>query len=265
VSGPVTAELPAGVRRLFTEGFQVGDIAGPLASFDAEIPGPAVAAVMDRNELAVVGIRRDGRVAGFVERDGLGQGPCGVGLKEFAAQALLPQSAPLSAAVRVLAVMPQVFVTAFGEVAGVVVREDLHKAPARMWLFGMVTMIELRYTRLIAEHCPDDSWRELLSEGRLRKAEELLAERNRRNRVVILLDCLQLSDKGTIVAKCEAIRRQTIFTSRRQAEDGIKLLEGLRNNLAHAQDVVATDWEAIVQLSGHVDRAIGDERSPAHE
>jgi hypothetical protein len=156
----------------------------------------------------------------------------------------------------VLAAEPRVFVTAFGDVAGVVTREDVQKPPGRMWLFGMVTLIELRYTRLIAELCPGGSWREHLSDGRLRKAEELMAERNRRHRPVGLLDCLQLSDKGQIVARNEDIRRRTVFASRQQAEDGIRLLEGLRNDLAHAQDIVSADWEAIVQLTAHLDRAL---------
>jgi hypothetical protein len=259
VPGPLTAELPAGVRRLFTEGFRVEDVAEPLASFDAETPGPAAAAVMDRDGLGVIGVRRDGRVAGFVEREQLGDRPCGSAVQPFPAGALLPDAAPLSAAVRVLAAEPRAFVTAFGGVIGVVTRDDLQKPPGRMWLFGMVTMIELRYTRLISELCPDESWREHLSEGRVTKAEGLRAERNRRHRSVGLLDCLQLSDKGRIVARHETIRNRTIFTSRRQAEDGIRMLEGLRNDLAHAQDIVTADWEAIVLLSGHLDRALDSE------
>jgi hypothetical protein len=256
VPGPLTAEIPAGVRRLFTEGFRVEDVAEPLASFDADTPGPVTAAVMDRDGLAVVGVRRDGRVVEFVERKQLSDGPCGSAGREFAAATLLSASAPLSAAVRVLAAEPRAFVTAFGGVIGVVTRDDLQKPPGRMWLFGMVTMIELRYTRLIAEHCPNESWREYLSEGRQKKAEELMAERNRRHRPVGLLDCLQLSDKGQIVARNEAIRARTIFTSRRQAEDGIQMLQALRNDLAHAQDIVTAGWGAIVLLSSHLDRAM---------
>ena len=254
--GAVTAELPDGVRRLFTEGFQIADVAEPLASFDAETPGSAIIPVMDRDHLAVAGVRLGGRVAGYVERAGLGRGPCGNARKEFAAESLVPDSAPLSAAVRVLAGEPQAFVTLLGAVAGVVTRDDFEKPAARMWLFGMVTMIELRYARLIAELCPGERWREHLSEGRVRKAEELMAERNRRHRSVGLLDCLQLSDKGRIVARNEEIRSRTIFASRRQAEDAIRLLEGLRNDLAHAQDIVTANWDAIVQLSGHLDRAL---------
>jgi hypothetical protein len=177
-------------------------------------------------------------------------------LKEFAAGTLLPGSAPLSAGVRVLAGVPQAFVTVFGEVAGVVTRDDFERPAARMWLFGMVTLVELRYTRLIAELCPGESWRKYLSEGRLAKAEALRAERARRHRPVGVLDCLQLSDKGQIVARNEAVRSRTVFAARREAEDGIRMLEGLRNDLAHAQDLVAANWDAIVHLTGHMDRAL---------
>jgi hypothetical protein len=253
-AGP--GEIPASVRRLFAEGFHVADIAEPLASFDAETPGDAVAEIMDADGFSVVGVRRRGLVTGFVEREGLAAGPCGADMTDFRSAIRLESAAPLSAAVRALTRQPRVFVTTLGVVAGVVVPDDVQKPAARMWLFGMVTLIELRYTHLIEELCPDGSWREYLSEGRLKKAEEFMAERHRRNRPASLLDCLQLSDKGQIVARNEKIRGQTIFSSRRQAEDGIRILEGLRNNLAHAQDIVSTDWEAIIQLSGHLDRAL---------
>lgn len=214
-TGP--GEIPVGVRRLFAEGFQVVDIAEPLASFDADTPADAVAEIMDADGFVVAGVRHRGLVSGFVEREGLGAGPCAAAVKDFRAATRLAGSTPMSAAIRVLTREPRVFVTAFGGVAGVVTRDDVQKPAARMWLFGMVTMIELRYTRLIAEMCPDAGWREYLSDGRLRKAEELMAERRRRHRSVGLLDCLQLSDKGQIVARNEEIRNRTIFASRRGA------------------------------------------------
>src|SRR5262249_22143851 len=179
-TGP--GEIPVGVRRLFAEGFHVADITEPLASFDAEDLGDVVAQVMDADRYSVAGVRRRGMVAGYVERDRLGTGPCGAVMTDFRSATRLEGSAPLSAAIRVLARQPRVFVTAFGAVAGVVTANDVQKPAARMWLFGMVTMIELRHTRLIADLCPGDSWREHLSEGRLKKAEELMAERRRRNR-----------------------------------------------------------------------------------
>jgi hypothetical protein len=95
-----------------------------------------------------------------------------------------------------------------------------------------------------------------VSAGRIQKAEDLLAERTRRNQQISLLDCLQFADKGQIVARNEAIRGRTIFSSRRQIESTFKNLERLRNNLAHAQDIISGDWETIVTLSENLDRVL---------
>ena len=123
---------------------------------------------------------------------------------------------------------------------------DLQKPPVRMWLFGMITLLEMRTTRLIELKCPGDSWKQYLSESRLQKAEALLEERKRRNQNLELIDCLQISDKGQIIARNEEIRRLTRMQSRRQTEQAIKMLESLRNNLAHSQDIISCDWETIV-------------------
>ena len=254
------------LRPIFAESFRAADLAEPLASFDEAAPAGDVGRFMDAAHFDAVGVRRAGRVWGFAERPLAGDGPCGAFAAPFADGSVLPGAAPLSAAVRVLAAAPRVFVTAFGGVAGVVTRADMLKAPARMWLFGMVTLIELRYARLIEHLCPGESWRQFLSAGRLKKAEDLLAERRRRSQDLTLLDCLQLSDKGQIVARDERIRRLTVYASRGKAEAGIKMLEGLRNSLAHAQDVVAGDWEAIVTLSDHLERVLAGELTlPANE
>ena len=34
-------------------------------------------------------------------------------------------------------------------------------------------------------------------------------------------------------------------------DESIKMLEKLRNNLAHSQDIIADDWETIVALSSN--------------
>jgi len=117
-----------------------------------------------------------------------------------------------------------------------------------MWLFGIVTLVEMRFAELIERHCPADGWKKYLSEARLQKAESLLAERGRRNQTVQLFESLQHSDKGQIIARNEEVRRRTVFASRSQAEEVVKRLEQLRNNLAHAQDILTSDWNTIIQL-----------------
>lgn len=252
-------QIPDGVRRIFAEAFRVADVAEPLASFDESTPAADVGKFLDAANFDVAGVRRAGHVCGFVERPLPEAGLCSAAAVPFDNSVILTDSAPLADAVRSLAGAPRVFVTAFGRVAGIVTRADLLKPPVRMWLFGMVTLIELRYARLIERYYPGGTWRELMSVGRLKKAEELLAERRRRHQDPTLLDCLQLSDKGQIVARDERLRRLTIFPSRGKAEEAVKMLEGLRNSLAHAQDIVSCDWDAIVRLSNHLDRVLKGE------
>jgi len=251
--------IPESVRRIFTEGFRAGDITEPLVSFDESALVTTIAEYMDEAGFDAVGVRRRGLVAGFVERHDLGGATtCGELARAFNNDALVMEAAPLSTVVRILSQQARAFVTAFGTASGIITRDDLEQPPVRMWLCGTITLIEMRYAGLIDELCPDGSWRQYLSAGRLSKAEELLAERRRRHQSVSLLDCLQLSDKGQIVARNEQIRSRTIFASRRQAEEGIKMLEGLRNNLAHAQDIVSANWEAIERLSQHLERHLNE-------
>src|SRR5690349_18064288 len=106
----------------------------------------------------------------------------------------------------------------------------------RMWLFGLVTISELRVTRMIDELCPQESWRQYLSEGRLAKARELQEQRERRGQRPSLLDCLQFADKGQIVARDERLRERTRFSSKSAVERFVKSLQVLRDNLAHSQD-----------------------------
>lgn len=251
-----TKPTSEGLRRVFAEGFAVRDIAEPLVSFDASAAAGDVLAVIEKRGFDVVGVRREGSVVGFVEREDLSGATCGEKVRAIEPSLTIAESTPLVDVVLGLAHSPRLFVRVLGAVGGIVTMNDLQKPPVRMWVFGMITLLEMRATRLIELKCPDGSWRPFLSENRLRMAEALLEERRRRNQDVELIDCLQFADKGQIVARNEAIRGLTRMTSRRAAEAAIQMLESLRNNLAHSQDIVSCDWETIVGLCADLERVV---------
>ncbi len=224
------------------------DIAEPLASFDAMAASREVDDFMTTRDFDVVGVRSQGRVVGYVKKGTLHGGDCGQYLRPLSEATVIGDIVPLLSILMELNRAPFLFVTVLRTVGGIITRADLHKAPVRMWLFGIVTMIEMRCTELIERHCPAESWKSFVSEARLQKAQSLLGERRRRNQTLELFDCLQFADKGQIIARNEEIRKCTIFSSRRQAEEAVKKLEQLRNNLAHAQDILMSDWETILQL-----------------
>jgi hypothetical protein len=136
---------------------------------------------------------------------------------------------------------------------GVLSRADLEKPIGRMWLFGIVTLVEFDFIRRIRARWPDQSWAALLSPGRLDKARQLQEERARRGQPADLLDCLQLADKGSILIHDPAVLRDWGYSSKQSAKAALQDIQSLRNHLAHSQDIVAHHWHQIAGLSRRLD------------
>lgn len=113
-------------------------------------------------------------------------------------------------------------------------------------------MIETALTQMIDRSYPADSWKELLSKGRLEKMEEIWHERQRRNLNCQLIECLQFSDKAGIIITNKDSLKQMGFETGKQAKKVIKELESLRNHLAHSQDIVAHDWAQIARMVNRI-------------
>jgi len=164
---------------------------------------------------------------------------------------------------------PRVFVTAWDKPGGIVTFGDMQKAPVRMWLFGLITLTEMQMLRIIRAYYPDDCWRAKLRTERLEYAERILEDRRRRNEGVDLADCLQFCDKRELIVRDEALRQRLGATSRRQLEKDLVDLEHLRDDLAHAQDILVGRRETLLPLARKVtdmlrrweDTKVGDIRA----
>ena len=245
------------IDKIFLRGLTVRDIAEPLPSFDSLTPVERVQEAMELHHIQVAGIREEGFVAGYLELAELGKtGVCGQYCHPIEEAKILPESAHFSELVIALNRVPYMFVNYLGEISGIVTRTDLDDPPVRMWLFGLITLIEMRFLTLIERRFEGDDWQKYLSNRRLEKAAALQAERQRRNQDPHLIECLQFSDKAQIIVRDENLRQQIGFASRRRGSEVIKNLEKLRNNLAHAQDIVSLDWETIVGISENLETVI---------
>ena len=244
------------IRRVLTSGFTVRDLAEPLVSFDSGTPAAEAVQLMTDLEYDVVGVREQGQIVGFVELEKIGNGICGEQATRFEPTDVIDDGSGLADLVTRLTEQPRQFVSLLGGIYGIATRHDLEKAPMRMWLFGMVTIIEQRLVRVIELRHADGNWKRHLSPARVTKAEELLVERKRRGIPGKILDCLQFSDKGQILIRDADTRASMGFESRRAAERILKNIEALRNNLAHSQDIVHCDWETVVMLAGNLERVI---------
>ena len=236
--------------RLIMKTFIAHDIAEPLRSFDSDNPCSRVLEVMERFDLDLVCIRERGEITGYVLRNDLtDEGTCGDCLRPFHPGQIVRDESPLAEVIHVLGLHQYSFLRTVGGISGYISRNEANKPEFRMWLFGIITFLEMEITETIKEEFPGDSWQSVISESRLKKAQELQRERKRRGENCDLVDCLQYTDKGRILLKNDAVVAKMHFDSKSTAKQVLKELESLRNNLAHSQDIGSQNWDLIALMS----------------
>ena len=250
------------LRELFEHSITVRHISEPLASFDADHPAAQVLEFMEEKDYDVVGVRKDGLVSGYVRKEDLSLedgNKVGVHLVTFEPKELLSETIPLVNVFEVLRNSPRAFVLILGQVGGIVTKGDLQKVPVRMWLFGLISLIEMQLLRIIRDYYPDGSWKllGLISSERLDGAEKRLAELRKRNEAIDLADCLLFCDKRNIVLKSDELWQLIGFDSKTSGEKILTSLEtDLRNILVHPQDIITGNWPGIVDLAAQAEEIL---------
>jgi len=216
---------------------------------------------MDEHVLGVVGIRESGFVNGYVRRDDLAPGQSGGEVaRAFASGQVLAADASLDDVVAVLTRFEYCFVLVMDGIAGVISRKDIEKPVVRMWLFGLITILEINMGELIRVKL-GDSWHQYCSKARLTKARELQAERLKLSPRVDLLDCLQITDKAKIIFLSSENLQEYGFSSKSMADKVSRELEYLRNHLAHGQPIAEENWPQIVRLAHNLERVVSNSAS----
>ena len=239
--------------RLFMRAFQAEHIAEPLRSFDAEFEAGRVADYLSNRRRHVAGLRQSGRVHGYVRDNELGDAAAQEYMRPFKKGQVVDGEASLADVVHVLTRHDFCFVRVLDDIVGVISRGEMQKPVVRMWLFGFITAIEMALRDRALRRWPDGAWAELLTLSRLNKAEALRDERLRRGQECELLDCIQLSDLARILLGVPEERQAYGFESAAAAKRVIKEMESLRNNLAHAQDIVTHDWAQIARMARNME------------
>jgi len=223
-----------------------------LVCYDAERNAAEVKPFLDNCDFDVAGVRRNGRILGYVQRERLTNGRVEDHLLSFGKGDVVPETEALVRAFQGLQDRHAFFVTAFGQVAGIVTRGDLQKSPVRMWLFGLISLIEMQMLRLICECCPNESWKTLIKTKKglkgLKKAEGHFQRRQARNEAIDLADCLFLSDKAEIFQNLPDLERLQHRCGLEKESSFFADLVDLRDDLAHAQDIITNRWPGLPKL-----------------
>lgn len=238
---------------VFARTFTAEDIAEPLHVMEAGAPAEEISRQLEARNLTVAGVQDGAGVLRYVQAGGPGKEKAGGVEKPVARDQVLPPESSLSDVIEVLTRHDYCFVGRPGEITGVISRRDIQKPVTRMWLFGVITLLEIYFTHRISRLWPDGSWTRLLPPKRLSAAQALRDERRRREQPCELLECLQLADKGEVLIQNPTQLVAFGFDSRGAAKRVMKDIQSLRNNLAHAQDIVSHDWPQIVRLARRIE------------
>lgn len=252
---PVTQGEIRALKR-FSLLFGAAQLAQSLHWFDRRDEPARVAEVMRAQALEVAGILEDGEPVGYLSGPAQGDDPVAAEVRPFSSTLIVEEDASFADVIQILTRHRWCFVLAYGRVSGVIGRSDLQRPVVRMWLFGLLTGLEINLTRQIESAWPADAWASHLPAERLAKTEALRAERRRRGQNPRLVDCLQLGDKVHLVLNHPELLVTLGAKTRSQARKALSEIQSLRDNLAHAQDFVEQDWPAIVRLNLRVDEIL---------
>jgi hypothetical protein len=224
----------------------------PLQSAPANKPVEEVKTLLASRGFDAVGVKGspDDPVKGFVLAKELDAGTVGDHLILFADHDLVPDAIHIPDLFTRLKQRERVFVSTINGVSGIITRADLNKPPVRLYLFGLISLLEMHMQFWVATEYPDDTWQGVLPEKRLEKAREVFADRVIADEGVTLLDCIQFCDKKNLFARRHELLLRLQLPSKNETGLLLKHAEDLRNNLAHSQLdlVIGTTWEELLKL-----------------
>lgn len=244
------------LHRIFKDSISAREIAEPMVSFESDRSASQIRLLMEERDFDVVGVRSDGEMRGYVIKEGLDEGTLADHMLPFREEMLLNENEPLLNALEALKNSGWAFIRFLNCPVGIVTRGDLQKAPVRMWLFGIISLLEMRLLMRMREAYPDGGWKSYLSYKRLGAADSVYAVRKRLNEAIDLAECLQLCDKKTIYGKSDRLGKFCPFESKGKWDNFMSKVEELRNALAHSNSIAFSSWPDVTQLVEDMEKCL---------
>jgi CBS domain len=138
-----------------------------------------------------------------------------------------------------------------GNIDGLVTQSDLLKLPVRLVVFALITHLEQVMADVIRNRWPDESWMDLLSEGRRAQVTKKEDDLRRKLMNPPKVELTDFCDKRELCKHVLDIARRSGFVA------DLVALEELRNQLAHAATFVDQSQPRtnVAAFAGRFERA----------
>src|SRR5437016_1155164 len=213
-TSPVTGYRRTGtrvreIRALFESGITVRSICEPLKACLAEANATEMAELLDERGFDIAGVNEEQSnqsTTRFVSSIALKKG--GIvrdHAEDIVVGDLISEATPLAKIFSLLERRSSSFVLVGGTVAGIVTRADLNKPPVRIYVFGLVSLLEMHLVFWIRREF-GDGWMKYLKESRLDAARKLFEQRRDKHQELDLCECLQICDKADLIISQDKLR-----------------------------------------------------------
>jgi hypothetical protein len=189
-------------------------------------------------------------VVGYVEQAALSSGTVREHMRQLTPGDLISEATPMPSVLRLLESRARAFVLVGSNVRGLVTRADMNKPPVRVYLFGLVSLLEMHLSFWIKDAFVGDSWKLHLKKPRLDAAMRIQRLRKARDHESDLFECIQFCDKRDLVLLNERLLDRLGLSEVSEAKSRMAKAEDLRNNLAHSQvDLcLGSTWTEVLSL-----------------
>jgi len=248
------------LKEIFEQHITISIIAEDFVAFDAQEDVDKCFAYSEEHKFDIVGVKENGRIIGYSRLSKQDTGVLGEHRIEFSEDEVVTSDAPLHEAVNILAKQPYIFVREqqSGDIFGIITRADLYKHAFRIWLYGLISVLEIHMFELIRLSYPGESWTHKLSWHRRRKVRKIHNKRKKRNEDIELLYCTEFCDKKILIHKSKVALKATGFGSKSKFAKSLKNIEELRNEVAHSCKVSKKRWEDVSELCKQAESIINN-------
>jgi hypothetical protein len=249
------------VRTLFDKDVTMRCIYEPLKACPADADAVEMAVLLEERGFDVAGVKEPDTdsITRFVTAASLKSGG---NVRDHAVNIaidnLIADATSLAKVFSILGSREYSFVVVDANVAGIITRADLNKPPARIYLFGLVSLLEMHLVFWIRKEFGDEAWKQHLKESRIEQALKLYEQRKQKHQELNLCECLQVCDKADVVMTHDELRDLFAINSKNEGRRLFGRAEDLRDLLAHGQTslVEGTTWEDLTKAVAWIERAL---------
>lgn len=223
------------LRRLFETDITLKHIATDLDCRNSDEPASDTRLYMESRSFDEIGVKIGGATAGYARAVDLKAGTLGDWMVGFTDETTLPASTPLSNAIHCILENRRMYVRDGSVVWGIATKADLDKLPVRLYLYGLITLIEMQMLRLVRS-VPESDLRVCLKARRIDQAVDTHSKRTLRGTETDLAECLEFCDKYNVLLK-QPWFLTGIAMSKTKALATLGRLQNMRDDLAHAEPI----------------------------